>query len=775
MKVLFEVKDKEISSAIIKKYREQYKEIVSSKNVYYFNAILKELQKDKSYDVIVISEELEKFTNTNYEQMDRFIFDRLDSISDEASNSRGADIPIILICTERRTKGEALLVKLFGIGIYNAIIGNDRSINEVCRLINKPRSKKEAKEYYKIDSDDVNYEPISENEVSEEEIQNILSHYKRIGKNEEKYVESFENIATQYNDIQLKIIAKFLPLNVRAVLEEKCSSYQKLMSINPESNPRKIKKQEVSGTSEKLLKSDNTNKKLSDSIVIPSAINTQKVKKLLKEEPKKVIEPEIEIEENYLTDDLEEIENAEEPIVKEVKRGRGRPRKVVTEEEKKEQGVKRGRGRPRKNIDINANLVEPAILPGFDEIEEEETTLPEFDEIEEEAILPGFDEIEEETILPGFDEIEEEEATLPGFDEIEEEEATLPGFDEIEEEEAILPEFDEIEETPTLPKFKEVDNDNIYYENTESFSKKLTSSSEYNSSYDADTNILISGDKKIVSFVGTSKNGTSFIVNNVAELLSSTGVNVAILDTTKNKNSYYIYTNNDEELRKIAFATNKNLQSGNAHGIKVNKNLTVYTCLPNEEGFTSNINFILETLINNHSIVLIDCDFDTPFEYFKNSQEIYLIQTMDVLTIQPLTEFLRELKSRNILDESKLRIIINKYVKLRGISEKTIIGGIANFNDPAMTFMTELFDRNTIKYLLVPFEYENYVTYIESLINCDISLKGYTKSFIQNLKQIANTIYPLSAGNNRKYIPNQYQNNFSSNMNNTLNKMKKKF
>ena len=39
--------------------------------------------------------------------------------------------------------------------------------------------------------------------------------------------------------------------------------------------------------------------------------------------------------------------------------------------------------------------------------------------------------------------------------------------------------------------------------------------------------------KKIVTFVGTSKNGTSFIVNNLAELISSTGINVAILDTTK--------------------------------------------------------------------------------------------------------------------------------------------------------------------------------------------------------------------------------------------------
>src|SRR5699024_2351106 len=105
-------------------YQKEFKEIITYKNVYYFNAILKELQRDKTYDRIVISEDLEQYVNADYEQMDNFIFGRLDSISDEASNLKGEDIPIILICEERRQKGEELLVKLFGIGIYNAIIGN---------------------------------------------------------------------------------------------------------------------------------------------------------------------------------------------------------------------------------------------------------------------------------------------------------------------------------------------------------------------------------------------------------------------------------------------------------------------------------------------------------------------------------------------------------------------------------------------------------------------------------------------------------------------------
>ena len=232
MKVLFAVNNDEISNAIVKKYQKDYKEILSYKNVYYFNAILKELQKDKTYDRVVISEDLEPFANNNYDTIDKFLFEKLDNISDEATNAEGNDTDIILICSDRRTKAETMLNKIFGIGIYNAIIGQDRSIDEVCRLINKPRTKKEAKLYYKIELDNVNYQAESEDSVSETEVQNILAHYKRLGKNEDKYVDSFNNIVSQYNDAQLKIIIRYLPMGVKAVLEERSPKYQELVDYN---------------------------------------------------------------------------------------------------------------------------------------------------------------------------------------------------------------------------------------------------------------------------------------------------------------------------------------------------------------------------------------------------------------------------------------------------------------------------------------------------------------------------------------------------------------
>ncbi len=291
-----------------------------------------------------------------------------------------------------------------------------------------------------------------------------------------------------------------------------------------------------------------------------------------------------------------------------------------------------------------------------------------------------------------------------------------------------------------------------------------------------DLSNLVTSDKKIATFVGTSKNGTSFIVNNMAELMSSMGINTAILDTTRNRNSYYIYTKNEENLRQIAASSIQGLSQGIARGISVNKNLTVYTSLPNEGNAIVHVDKILETLLKNHSLILIDTDFNTPLGYFKHSQETYLVQTMDVLTIQPLTAFLRNLKAKNILDEKKLRIVLNKVVKIKGIKDETIIGGMSAYTDPAMSFMTELFDRDRIKFVSIPFEVETYIRYLEGVsIDCEVSLKGYSKIFMQTLKELGNMLYPIISTNYQPPSANMGGGKFSPGMNSTLDKMKKNY
>ncbi len=730
MKVLFAVSNEEISESIVKKYQKVYKEIISYKNVYYFNAILKEIQKDKSYDRIVISEELEAFTHTQYEQIDKFIFDKLDDLSDEASNSRGNDIPIILICSDRRTKSEQMLIKLFGIGIYNAILGNDRSVDEVCRLINKPRTKKEAKSYYKIDVDDVNYQAENENDVSEVELQNIIAHYKKLGKNEEQYVKSFNNISSQYNDIQLKIICKFLPLNVRAVLEEKSPKYQQVMAFSQSVSNEIRQKKQVSGPSEKLLKTKDSANIFSKTVVIPSAVNTGNVKRLTRTKTEEV-QPEV-------TQELENNNKVAEEVVEKPKRGRGRPRKTPVEVpvETVEPVAPKRRGRPRKNV-VQQEEQEDNILPGFESNYETPETEPKND-------------YEEETVLPGFDYEEPENTSVSTQQNTLEDTTILPGFD-----------------------------DNTFDNNTQKQNNFVETNSEYTTNQvynNVDISSLLIPGKKVVSFVGTSKNGTSFIVNNLAEYMSSIGVKTAILDTTQNRNSYYIYTKNEEELRKTAVNSISGLIQGQANGINVNQNLTVYTALPTENQEINNSGSILETLVKNYSLILIDCDFDTPLDYFKQSQEIYVVQSLDILTIQPLTAFLRKLKAKDILEQDKIRIILNKYIKVRGISEKTIIGGMAFYNDPAMSFMTELFDRNLVRYMKIPFEEDIYIRYLEGIINCNITIKGYSKTFMQVLKELQNMVYPLQTSKPTYKPPTaKYNSGFSPSMNNTLNQMKQNY
>ena len=93
----------------------------------------------------------------------------------------------------------------------------------------------------------------------------------------------------------------------------------------------------------------------------------------------------------------------------------------------------------------------------------------------------------------------------------------------------------------------------------------------------------------------------------------------------------------------------ENLKQGNPVGIEVNRNLTIYTSSPNIRNSNYSIENMLTTLVKNYSLVLLDCDYSTNKEYFRVAQEIYMVQSMDVLTIQPLTEFLRKLKLSNIL------------------------------------------------------------------------------------------------------------------------------
>ena len=1395
MKVLFAINDENIVSEITSRYQQKYKEIITSKSVYYFNAILKELQNERDYDAIVIGEDLEPIADNNYDRIDRFILEKMDEVSDEASQQSGSDIPIILICSDRRTRNDPILAKLFSMSIYNAITGADRTIEQVCELISKPRGKKEAKAYYNMNRTE-EYDPITGEDVSESEIQSILNHYTKIAGNEQKCVESFDIIASQYNPKQLKIIVNFLPMSVKSILEKYSVRYQQLFLLNNKTNKNEKK------TGAELLTVDISNgQKLDQPVVIPATLshpvtefnntnayvnnngingqfmnnpyinngqmnqmqrpmqgnpymnqynqgnpynrnmpNTYQSQRPIQpnieqnnamqrnpnmmnmqqghqnmgprpeptkmgqmgqmprnnnvqnpnmqftnnpqnnqmnniqnpynqfanmqnrniqmnpmqvqnnqfanaqygnrmpnvnqqnsansipstnqqnsvnsipnanqqnsvnnmldinqqnsnqenlnidlEEQKKNLEmdaepkteqntyqdiasvfdtpvipdpepiptqevPEFHLEEtpieekqaeeekiantnffqptqmeqikdeiqetnilnnntssNFFYNDenekkidkqndlekkeTEEIGESEQDLAQEVKRGRGRPRKTPIEDV--EDKPKRGRGRPRKikpedelnqtqtviepmentqpvedlnsfnsmyqiqaqenNFDQNKKLktiripdpvlsinpiqqhnsaeenkkiepvhtfhpiesvqtynpveeikpiepvqafkpIEPvqtynpteeinSIEPvqTFNPIEPVQThnpieTIPAWNNMNHEELnsMPslGFESIQDEytpvvqnieppmvTIptsnfennsiqinqMPAIDTANDnyelpsifgEVAGQPEYNQKDEEiknifdtsvfndnqaeikmnqEQNVPSYDtsvdsffgeeiapistninQVEENAANNPLetntykteqnaynnqedlyqiqnarslFENEVQQPTnindilgnIPKpvgiqlqtqpeeVKQQENDggfNPYnipspfendmnvnndlgtyanlvqqetYENT-FMPNNFQNPQLYNQSeeyVEQPQSMLNMGSGKLCIFTGTSKNGVSFIVNNLAQMLIQSNVKVAILDETQNRNSFYIYTNNDEPLINKAVSSIRNLENGIAKGLDVSRYLTVYTNIPDGglENKTEDIEAIVSTLTHNYDIILVDSDFETNEKFFAYASEIYVVQSMDALTIQPITKFLSELKDKGLLQEEKLRIIINKYMNMKRLPAEIVIEGLTRYNEPTMTLQKELFNSKNVPAILIPFDMQAYTRYMDVIATCQMTLNGYPTVFLNSLDKLASIIYgtapelakinqatpnkskkrgffagklngkkqkkePEKPNKNAQYNefnPNQYlmnNNLYSNEMNDTLNKMKKNY
>ena len=1116
MKILFAVSNENVSNKIVDSYQKKYGEAVSYKNVFYFNAIIREIHKDKTYDRIVISEDLEPFSNNNYDVIDKFILERLKEISYEIS-SQDKFIDVVVICTDRRTKAGYVLSKMYEYGIYNALVGTDRRIDNVCSLLYNPRTQQEAKEYYNIESQ---VDTSSVDDVSEQEVQNILIHYKRLGKNEDRYTDSFNNIAAQYTDKQLKIIIKCLPINVRAVLEAECPKYQELVTYAEETEEEKAQKaklqeqrrieqienekklqqkiekekRETERNAQKenqlrekmqsrqpaqtpqptasgidLLDNKRKEQRMTGNVIIPTNMNIRNERKIYTDEelnnmaqqprqqrtvpqqqvaqpqsnsfpeldqidaraeqpvqqpastlpgtndwdadpfakpannqqlantlpglddfdtvPQQPVQqpastlpglddldtvpqqpaqqpagtlpglddfdtvPQQPVQQPTSTlpglDDLDtvpqqpvqqptstlpglddfdtvpqqpvqqptstlpglddfdtipqqpvqqststlpglndfdtipqqpvqqsqdtvqnlnnidaNIENsapaqmqmeavASQPeIPQEPKRGRGRPRKNPTEPPK----PKGKRGRPRKNP-LPEDQIEEQKMPAIDEFDNipqintpqpTESMAQTSDNINTandwnaDPFAPQTNNQQPASTLPGTNDWDADPfatqtnnqqpaSTLPGTNDWDADPfatqtnnqqpaSTLPGTNDWDADPFATPTNNQ-QPASTLPGTNDWDADPFATNNNDGItlsssvvgtvaSAQPDTNNDFNnaqpvqeekvSSYTPEPekiesmqkieenrlystgslNSVLTKDKKIVAFVGASKNGTSFLVNNLACLFSSIGVKTAILDMTQNKNSYYIYTNNDERLRNIAYTSIENLENGIAEGIQVDRNLNVYTAIPNDGKDYSNAESILSTLVQNESLVLIDCDLKTDLSYFANAQEIYIIQSMDILTIQPLTAFLRELKTKGILDQEKLRIVVNKELKVKSLTSKAIIGGMSFYNDPAMSYMTELFNKDKIRACSIPFDENVYSKYLEGIVNCQISINGYNKNFMNCLKMLGNMVYPLLSKqtySSRNSAEANYGNNFSTEMNNTLNQMKNKY
>ena len=123
MKVLFAISTEKGANQIIDFYKSTYGEKIEATKVFFFRALLETLRKNKDFDRIVIHEELEPTGSKNQDAIDKYLFNNLDKVTDEAGRA-----DIIIICTERRQQNDKFVKTLFNLGIYNVLTGQDRTV-----------------------------------------------------------------------------------------------------------------------------------------------------------------------------------------------------------------------------------------------------------------------------------------------------------------------------------------------------------------------------------------------------------------------------------------------------------------------------------------------------------------------------------------------------------------------------------------------------------------------------------------------------------------------
>ena len=272
MRILFAVSNDEnskddIVNVIVNEYQKTYKKIVSYKRAFYYEAIvneIKETRDENRYDLIIISEDLEKNIKESYDNQDDNLFRRLDEITDEAYKEDGTSIPIILICSDRRSEGDPIIQQLFVLGVYNVLVGRDRTIQNVCALINKPRNKKEAKLMYGILPKKLTYKArANKSTISQRELMSIIKFFSINQDNVDKCVRGFSKIYKEYTEEQLQIIINNLPLSVRIKLEENSKEY---VSVAKES-VKQYQEKNSNSTLKEVILTNNTG--VSSGVIIP--------------------------------------------------------------------------------------------------------------------------------------------------------------------------------------------------------------------------------------------------------------------------------------------------------------------------------------------------------------------------------------------------------------------------------------------------------------------------------------------------------------------------
>ena len=790
MKVLFAVGNDQWSKTTSERYYEKYGETLEYKNVFYFKALIEEVRRDKSYDRIVIHEDLEQYRIKDIEQLDRKLYSCIDTITDEVQDSE-----IIYICSDRRTKEDKFVMRLYNLGIYNLLIGDDRNINPLCEIIKKPKTKREAKEYLNINSSAMGEtgSMMREDEVDEGQMMNILNYYENIKDKPEEYVKAFEHIAEQYTRPQLKVIASLLPSDVRKkiyaepkfrfllgdvqapvrtddnrVTEKKSDEQNEkkytrgIMDIfrgkfkTKDGNEVKKAKQQVENQKDTEIKAREQQELAEKARREAEAKEQQELAEKARREAEAKEQQELAEKARREAEAREQQELAEKARRgAEAKEQQELAEKARREAETREQQelaekARREEENRKNNQQMSADDIDVIVDNALFKVNEPEAEQEMAEQKAKEEALARQQKAEQEIA----EQKAKEEALKRQQTEQKENvnridanviSANRENDDEMkiieerkrlaEEKERIRKEQAELEEERR--KLREAQAKIVQEKNQ----IEATEVPKQVQTYET-VQVVARDYKKMVVFVGANKAGTTFMVNAVANQLSSNKIPTAILDMTKDKGMYYIYNQGDKTLRKIASECMQKLSAGEDTYMPVSRYLKVYTTIPGSvadarRGYKHKS--VIDIVKNNSNITIVDADFTTPIDYFEQASEIYVVQDMDILKMQETTSFLREMKNRN-MDMKKVKIIINKYVKSI-LTPKKIIEGISYYKDPEMTF-TDVLLNNKVSYTVVPYNVNNYVKYIEALCRENMNFKGYTADFLQVVDEIAEQVYP---------------------------------
>ena len=763
MKVLFAFNNEEQVNQLVDYYRKTYGEKLDVTKVYFFRSLIDTIRKNKNFDRIIIHEELEPFGSKNQDAIDKYLFNNFDKVSDEAGKA-----DIILVCTEKRQYNDKFISTLFNLGIYNILCGQDRNFGKLSELISRPRTKKEAKAIIDVDLEENPYE--ASEKVDELELRNIRKYYENNKNNREKILAGFDSLYEQYTFEKLKEqIIPWIPEEAREILLQDSPRYVTLMSQNTakDSKGKRVKIVEVpvyikeepsvsledqerlkreaeqraeeerlrqeaeakqKAEEERLQREAEAKRKAEEDRIREEAAAKQRAEqerlqkeaeakqKAEEERLKQEAEAKQKAEEERLKQEAEAKQKAEEErLQKEAEAAKQKAEeerlkqeaeaaKQKAEEERLKQEAEAKQKAEEERLKQEAEAKQKAEEERLkQEAEAKQKAEEENKQQGPELIRPVIPKVEPEIVKPSYD-------TQP---------APQPNYAQ-----RYQPQRPTVEE-PRIQTVTQVIEKEVIQE-------VYATPRDY---------------KKAVCFVGAHKTGTTFIINAIANVLTSRGVSVAILDLTYNRDSYLIYTNRDLDQQDIAANSLNNLAIGQDRPFRLG-NLSVYTGVPRMSKNRLDVYKAIEIAKREHSVVLIDCDFTTKKDVpdvFRYAQSIYVVQDMDTLNILPITMFLKELKGIDV-DIAKISVIINKYLKC-SVKKEDILGALSYYTSPDLSVMEALLPKN-VRSFIIPFDEQNYLRYIENVSACKMNFSGFSDSFKQAMSILIQDVFPIGTARN---------------------------